>query len=591
MVNLLAFVSLLAVIPFALVAGEQDAQTFDLTYDSQFQAYASPQDDLRLIQISETEYRWLTEGQILDLIREKVKFMDITDYTELGTIYKTKKKRGAKRFDAAVSVRQFTHRWAQKSIIARFEGTDPEKENEVVIVGAHQDSVNMWMPNFADDDGSGTVTILEAFRVLVEGNFRPERPVEFHWYSAEEGGLLGSQAIALEYEKEGRDVIGMLQNDMTGYVGSKERESFGIVVDYVDSDLTNFLKTLITTYADIPSLDTKCGYACSDHASWSKAGFPSAFAIEGPFNDSNPYIHTVNDLIEHLSFDHMLEFAKEDSPLPACLFQSAETLQDAEVARTKELYSFTLDIEEEGEKISLTLVDSPGFVRDNELRLDVQVTEALRYIESQFDITLAEETKVKRNPKAQDSQIHACLYFIDNTNNGLTDKDVRILKRLTARVNVIPVVAKADLLTTTQLAKLKQAIKNDLKEHSIPVFDFPIDDELVEPEVAEVVANAQSYIPFSLIAPEDADVIDPTTGEKIRGRQYTWGIIDCLNPKHCDFVELRNVLLSSHRKLFKDITLEVFYEQYRTERLMARKASKMITKEQKKKLMEDLSEI
>jgi leucyl aminopeptidase len=217
-------------------------------------------------------------------------------------------------FDSAVLVKQFEHKWTQKSIIARFEGSDPEKANEVVIVGAHQDSVNMWMPNFgrapgADDDGSGTVTILEAFRVLVEGNFSPGRSVEFHWYSAEEGGLLGSQAIALEYEKQGRDVIAMLQNDMTGYVG-KNAESFGIVVDFVDPGLTKFLKTLITTYADIPSLDTKCGYACSDHASWTKAGYPSAFAIEGSFDDSNPYIHSVNDVIEHLSFEHMLEFSK-----------------------------------------------------------------------------------------------------------------------------------------------------------------------------------------------------------------------------------------------------------------------------------------
>jgi len=270
--------------------------------------------------------------------------------------------------------------------------------------------------------------------------------------------------------------------------------------------------------------------------------------------------------------------SKEEVELPASLFQRAETVQDAEEARTKELYSFTLDIEEEGEKISLTLVDSPGFVRDNELRLDVQVTEALRYIEAQFDQTLAEETKVKRNPKAQDSQIHACIYFIDNANNGLTDKDIRILKRLTARVNVIPVVAKADLLTTTQLRNLKKAINRDLKTHQIPVFDFPVDEEELEPDIAEVIVNAQSQIPFSLIAPEDADIIDPSTGEKIRGRQYAWGIIDCLNPSHCDFVLLRNVLLSSHRKLFKDITLEVFYEQYRTERLMARKVPNPIGK-------------
>jgi leucyl aminopeptidase len=67
----------------------------------------------------------------------------------------------------------------------------------------------------ADDDGSGTVTILEAFRVLTE-HIREtgevfEQTVEFHWYSAEEGGLLGSQAIFSQYENEGRDVVAMLQ--------------------------------------------------------------------------------------------------------------------------------------------------------------------------------------------------------------------------------------------------------------------------------------------------------------------------------------------------------------------------------------------
>ncbi|CAG8631426.1 291_t:CDS:2, partial [Acaulospora morrowiae] len=355
--------------------GEQNVQqSFDLTYDDQFQYFESIQDDLRLIQTSESSYYWMTEGEILDLIRNKTKFMDITDYRELGTIYKTKKKqefpagpafydevtpfignltteymqknlekftsfrnryfrskfgaqssnwlfeqvsnivKGAK-LDASISVSQFEHKWPQKSIIARFEGSDPEKDNEVVIVGAHQDSVNMWMPYFgrapgADDDGSGTVTILEAFRVLVEGNFRPKRTVEFHWYSAEEGGLLGSQDIALKYEKEGIDVVGMLQNDMTGYVGKEGTESLAIITDYVDTGLTEFLKSLVNTYASIPSIESKCGYACSDHASWTKAGYPSAFVIEDSMEDTNPYIHSSDDLIKHLSFEHMLEFAK-----------------------------------------------------------------------------------------------------------------------------------------------------------------------------------------------------------------------------------------------------------------------------------------
>lgn len=62
----------------------------------------------------------------------------------------------------------------------------------------------------ADDDCSGTVSILEAFRVLAHNGYIPRNgPVEFHWYAAEEGGLLGSQAIA-KYKKESGATIGAM---------------------------------------------------------------------------------------------------------------------------------------------------------------------------------------------------------------------------------------------------------------------------------------------------------------------------------------------------------------------------------------------
>jgi len=213
-----------------------------------------------------------------------------------------------------ITVKEFEHSWDQFSIIARFEGSNPDLKNELVIVGAHQDSVNLWLPSFgtapgADDDGSGTVTILESFRSLVDNGFKPERPVEFHWYSAEEAGLLGSQAVAAEYKKQGKQVVAMLQNDMTGFIGSKG-EVIGVVSDHVNPELTGFLKTLVETYAAIPWADTKCGYACSDHASWAKHGYPSAFTIESAFEDSNQAIHTTGDVISRLSFNHMKEFAK-----------------------------------------------------------------------------------------------------------------------------------------------------------------------------------------------------------------------------------------------------------------------------------------
>lgn len=66
----------------------------------------------------------------------------------------------------------------------------------------------------------------------------------------------------------------------------------------------------VQAYCTIPYIETKCGYACSDHASASKAGYPSAFVIESDFKYSDKKIHTTEDKIEFLDFDHMLQHAR-----------------------------------------------------------------------------------------------------------------------------------------------------------------------------------------------------------------------------------------------------------------------------------------
>ncbi|KAM3527418.1 hypothetical protein NHJ13051_002956 [Beauveria bassiana] len=221
--------------------------------------------------------------------------------------------------DKTVFAESFPHPWQQHSVIA----TIPGRTNNTVVIGAHQDSTNLWLPSVlaapgADDDGSGTVTIMEAFRTILQSqdivNGKAQNTIEFHWYSAEEGGLLGSQAIFSEYERGGRAVKAMLQQDMTGYVqgtlDAGKPESVGVIMDFVDPGLTKFIKVVIEEYCDIPWVETKCGYACSDHASASKAGYPSAFVIESAFENSDPHIHTTEDLIKYLSFDHMLQHAK-----------------------------------------------------------------------------------------------------------------------------------------------------------------------------------------------------------------------------------------------------------------------------------------
>ncbi|PAV20734.1 peptidase [Pyrrhoderma noxium] len=219
----------------------------------------------------------------------------------------------SKALQDKITVSEFSHSWSQNSIIVKIEGTDSE---EVVIVGAHQDSAHTWpflpAPG-ADDDGSGTMSILEAYRGLIEAGFSPKRTVEFHFYSAEEGGLLGSQAVAKDYESRGVDVLAMSQFDMTAWVQRGTKESVGIIMDFTDSALTKFNKELVDAYLRIPYVETKCGYACSDHASWSKAGYPSIFTIESAFELSNHHIHSGNDRIDisdEFSFEHMLEFSK-----------------------------------------------------------------------------------------------------------------------------------------------------------------------------------------------------------------------------------------------------------------------------------------
>jgi leucyl aminopeptidase len=232
----------------------------------------------------------------------------------LSKINEITEKFCSKSLRSQISIGEFKHAWGQNSIILRINGSSDD--DGVVVIAAHQDSTNIWpflpAPG-ADDDGSGTVTILEAYRALIAADFRPVRTVEFHWYSAEEGGLLGSQAVAKDYESRSINVLAMSQFDMTAWVKRGTREEVGVITDFTDPNLTKFNKQLVEKYLNIPYVETKCGYACSDHASWRKAGYPSVFTIESSFENSNKNIHSTNDRIDisdEFSFSHMLEFSK-----------------------------------------------------------------------------------------------------------------------------------------------------------------------------------------------------------------------------------------------------------------------------------------
>ncbi|KAK2041985.1 peptidase family M28 [Colletotrichum somersetense] len=229
---------------------------------------------------------------------------------------------------AHISLEYFTHEFPQSSIIARFEPKVRDFSKPLTIIGAHQDSANYLFPLLpapgADDDCSGTVSILEAFRVLAASGYIPkEGPVEFHWYAAEEGGLLGSQAIAAYKKKEGATIGAMLEFDMTAFIARNATESIGFIKTDADAPLTKWAVALGEEYVNITtSVYELMPGAGSDYMSYTKLGFPAAFASEGnPVaggfpGEFDPYVHTdkdtmwVDDETGVFSIDHMARFSE-----------------------------------------------------------------------------------------------------------------------------------------------------------------------------------------------------------------------------------------------------------------------------------------
>lgn len=197
--------------------------------------------------------------------------------------------------------------------------------------GAHMDSINhkdrvdhpdnMTAPG-ADDNGSGTVVLLEVLRAVLPSfaEHRPINDVQFHWYAAEEIGLVGSNQVFEDFKNHSIRVKAMLNLDMVGYSGGHEVESPKIAVQtdqFVDMDLTAYVKKLVNQYTNAEAGGMRCGYPCSDHSSAHNFGFPSAMIGESSYMQGGhgrpngyPYIHSADDTIDHLDFDYMLEFAK-----------------------------------------------------------------------------------------------------------------------------------------------------------------------------------------------------------------------------------------------------------------------------------------
>ncbi len=259
-----------------------------------------------------------------------------------------------------------------QNVVALWEGSDPVLKSEMVAIGAHYDHIGIStnpnatdkINNGADDDGSGTVSVLSIAEALAHTKERPKRSVLFVWHCGEEKGLWGSQYFNSFPTVDIKKVTAQLNIDMIGrskkpgYMApcdtnpapgrrpcnetlSGENQVYVIGKDMMSSTLgdivsgvnSGYLNMDYDTRYDDPK-DTNRFFFRSDHYNYAKNGIPIAFWFDGEHED----YHQPGDEPQKIDYVKMEKIArtiaitlwkltdlkerpKIDKPLPAQLTQ------------------------------------------------------------------------------------------------------------------------------------------------------------------------------------------------------------------------------------------------------------------------------
>lgn len=301
-----------------------------------------------------------------------------------------------------------------------------------------------------------------------------------------------------------------------------------------------------------------------------------------------------------------------------------------------------METEIDGERIGLTIWDSEGLEKNV---VDLQLREMSSFLESKFEETFTEEMKVVRAPGVQDTHIHCAFLLLDplrldrniaatkttatNGNGHATngkrgsprggldeDLDLQVIRSLQGKTTVVPVISKADTITTAHMSHLKKTVWDSLRKanldplEALGLDDFDPDsprdvnrideadeedsenkdsDEELPIQRQEVTSSPKSnrlstgsvrrhkrdepesnetpYFPLSIISP---DIYEPG----VIGRKFPWGFADPLNTEHCDFVRLKEAVFSEWRGELREASRELWYEGWRTSRLKHREVKR-----------------
>jgi len=219
----------------------------------------------------------------------------------------------------------------------------------------------------------------------------------------------------------------------------------------------------------------------------------------------------------------------------------------------------TYELQESNVRLKLTICDTVGY--GDQINKDDSFKAVVDHLDAQFEAYLQEELKIKRSLSAyHDSRIHICLYFICPTGHGLKSLDLVCMKKLDTKVNIIPIIAKADTISKTELQKFKAKINEELQANGVQIYQFPTDDETVQ----EINNSMNTFVPFAVVGSTEFVKLG---SKMIRARQYPWGIVQVENEAHCDFVKLREMLIRTNMEDMREKTHTRHYELYRQKRL------------------------
>ncbi|XP_072119270.1 septin 10 isoform X2 [Mobula birostris] len=244
------------------------------------------------------------------------------------------------------------------------------------------------------------------------------------------------------------------------------------------------------------------------------------------------------------------------STLMDTLFNTSfENSQSTHYESQVKLKAQTYELQESSARLKLTIVNSVGF--GDQINKEDSYKPIIDYIDAQFEAYLQEELKIKRSlHNYHDTRIHACLYFISPTGHSLKSLDLVTMKKLDSKVNIIPVIAKADTIAKNELHKFKIKIMGELVSNGVQIYQFPIDDETV----AKINSTMNGHLPFAVIGSTE----EVKVGNKmVKARQYPWGVVQVENENHSDFVKLREMLVCVNMEDLREQTHTRHYELYR----------------------------